>query len=291
MSGKTVTPGAESLYADAASSDSYEEAGRKLKNLAGVDVPASTLQRHVAGIGEEMQAFEREDAEAEAPASKRVLAGSTAPEFRWPRVRSKGVAGKQADGTAKTSEGDSSVPLILQFRSGMSRFGFGLGASQFLWLCGCGATGPSFEEVGRADVFETASYGEQGVGARFRPAASRRFESVAEDVLAGAFRDAGSDRQSMLPIEVALHSGRVGLTGANAGRDSFGPVAVRLRNGDHFSGLPAGRESSETAPGPNHAEPPQSRLQPSNTEPGRNAKTQNQFKPKKLGCTQLEHWL
>ena len=69
LEGRTVTPGAESLYADAASSDSYEEAGRKLKNLAGVDVPAATLQRHVAGIGEEMQAFEREDAEAEAPAS------------------------------------------------------------------------------------------------------------------------------------------------------------------------------------------------------------------------------
>ena len=72
-----------------------------------------------------------------------------------------------------------------------------LGASHFLWLCGCGATSPSFEEVGPADVFEAASYGEQGVGARFRPAASRRFESVAEDVLAGAFHDAGSDRQSM----------------------------------------------------------------------------------------------
>ena len=50
LEGKTVTTSAESLYADAASSDSYEEAGRKLKNLAGVEVPASTLQRYVAGI-------------------------------------------------------------------------------------------------------------------------------------------------------------------------------------------------------------------------------------------------
>ena len=54
----------------------------------------------------------------------------------------------------------------------------------------------------------------------------------------------------MLPVEVALHSVRVGLAGANAGRDSFGPVAVRLRNGHRLSGPPAVRESSETAPIP-----------------------------------------
>ena len=132
----------------------------------------------------------------------------------------------------------------------MSTHRRGLGASHFLWLCGCGATSSSFEEVGPTDVFEAASYGEQGVGARFQPAASRRFESVAEDVLACAFHDAGSDRQSMLPIEIALHSVRVGLAGANAGRDSFGPAAVRLRNGHRLSGPPAVRESSETAPIP-----------------------------------------
>ena len=74
LEGKNVTPGAESLYADAASSDSYEQARRKLRNFAGVEVPASTLQRHVVRLGEEMQAFERADAEASPPA-KRVLLG------------------------------------------------------------------------------------------------------------------------------------------------------------------------------------------------------------------------
>ena len=150
-----------------------------------------------------------------------------------------------------------------------------MGASHFLWLCGCGVTSPSFEEVRPADVFEAASDGEQGVGARFRLAASRRFESVAKDVLPDAFRNAGSDRQSVLPIEVALLSVRIGPAGANAGRDSLGSAAVRLRNGHRLSGPPVVPESSETAPGSTHAEPPQSRLQPSNTEPGRNAKTQN----------------
>ena len=36
---------------------------------------------------------------------------------------------------------------------------------------------------------------------------------------------------------------------------------------------------------PVHAEPARPRLQPSNTERRRNAKTQNQIKPKKMGCT------
>ena len=67
LEGKSVTPGAEAIYADAASSDSCEEASRKLKNLAGVAVSKATLQRHGTRIGQEMQAFEREDVEAAAP--------------------------------------------------------------------------------------------------------------------------------------------------------------------------------------------------------------------------------
>ena len=118
------------------------------------------------------------------------------------------------------------------------------GVSHFLWLCGCGAISPPFEEVGPAHVFEAAPYGEQGVGARFRSAASRLFESVADDLLAGAFHDAESDRQSARPIEVALHSVRVGFVGADAGRNGFGPAAVRMQNGDQL------------LPDPVHAHPP-----------------------------------
>ena len=75
LAGKRVTPGAEAVYADAAGSDSYEEARRKLRNLAGVTVSRATLQRHATRIGEEMQAFEREDAEAASPAAERVIPG------------------------------------------------------------------------------------------------------------------------------------------------------------------------------------------------------------------------
>ena len=110
-----------------------------------------------------------------------------------------------------------------------------LGASHFLWLRGCGATSFPLEEVGPAHVFEAASYGEQGVGADFRPMASRLFESVADDLLAGAFHDAGSDRQSAHPIEV-VHSVGVGLVVADAGRYGFGPrlsKSIIRSSGEH----------------------------------------------------------
>ena len=48
--------GAEAIYADAASSDSYEEASRKLKNLVGVAVTKATLQRHGTRTGQEIRA-------------------------------------------------------------------------------------------------------------------------------------------------------------------------------------------------------------------------------------------
>ena len=108
LEGRTATPGAESLYADVASSESYGQACRKLKNLAGVDVPKTTLLRHVAGIGEEMQAFERADAEASPPA-ERVLLGIDGTGVPMAAREVEGVAGKQADGTAKTREAKAVV--------------------------------------------------------------------------------------------------------------------------------------------------------------------------------------
>ena len=83
-----------------------------------------------------------------------------------------------------------------------------------------------------SECFGAASFGEQGVGTRFRPAASRLFESIPDDLLADAFHDAGSDQQSALPIGVALHSVRVGFVAADADHDGFGSVAVRLQSGD-----------------------------------------------------------
>ena len=108
LEGRTATPGAESLYADVASSDIYGQASRKLKNLSGVEVSASTLQRHVVRIGGEIQAFERADAEASLPA-ERVLLGIDGTGVPMAAREVEGVAGKQADGTAKTREAKAVV--------------------------------------------------------------------------------------------------------------------------------------------------------------------------------------
>ena len=108
LEGRTATPGADSLCAEVASSGSCGQAVRQLKNLAGVEVPKTTLLRHVAGLGEEMQAFEREDAEA-SPPPERVLPGIDGTGVPMAAREVEGVAGKQADGAAKTSEAKAVV--------------------------------------------------------------------------------------------------------------------------------------------------------------------------------------
>ena len=63
-------PGAESIHADAGSTDSYEGASRKLKNLVGAEVSKMTLQSHSMRIGQETREFKREDAEVQSAGQK-----------------------------------------------------------------------------------------------------------------------------------------------------------------------------------------------------------------------------
>lgn len=58
------------------------------------------------------------------------------------------------------------------------------------------------------------------------------FEPVPDDANAGAFHDAGSDRQAAHKAEVAARSVPAGLAGADVGRDGLEPVAVQLQSGD-----------------------------------------------------------
>ena len=85
-----------------------------------------------------------------------------------------------------------------------------MGAARFLWSGGS-ATSLAIEELGPTIVFNAAFGGEQGVGTRFRPAVPRRLEQAPDGLLAGAFNDAGSDRQSSFLTAVAAHSIPVGL--------------------------------------------------------------------------------
>ena len=110
LEGRTAAPGAESVCADAAGSDSYAEASRKLGNLAGVRVPKSTLQRCGARVGQEMQEFERADAGERKPSARRVLAGIDGTGVPTAAGEVEGVPGKQEDGAAKTREAKAIVP-------------------------------------------------------------------------------------------------------------------------------------------------------------------------------------
>ena len=125
----------------------------------------------------------------------------------------------------------SAIPTVCRDPSDGSSRSAQKGVVHFLWLGGCEAASPPIEEVGPAPVFEAASGGEHGVGARFRPVAPGSFEPTSDDALAGAFHDAGSDRQAAPPVEVAAHPVHIGLAGADAGRDRFEP-AVPLQSGD-----------------------------------------------------------
>ena len=64
---------------------------------------------------------------------------------------------------------------------------------------------PAIDDCEPMVVFDAAFDGEQGVHFGFRPAACL-FESAADDLLADAFHDAGSDRQSALPVKIMSHS-------------------------------------------------------------------------------------
>ena len=117
LEGRNATPGAESVLADAAGSDSYAEASRKLGNLAGVRVPKSTLQRHGARIGQEMLEFERTDVGERKPPARRVLVGIDGTGVPMVAGEVEGVPGKQEDGAAKTREAKAIVRYTAESRN------------------------------------------------------------------------------------------------------------------------------------------------------------------------------
>ena len=66
-------------------------------------------RRRSMRIGEEMQEFEREDVEPEAPSAVCILPGVDGTGIPMAPSEVEGVAGKQADGTAKTREAKTIV--------------------------------------------------------------------------------------------------------------------------------------------------------------------------------------
>jgi len=104
LEGQTATPGAASIVADAVVSDSFDEASRKLRNLAGVKVPATTLRRWVGELGEDVQRFEREVVEEGRPGAERVYVEADGTGVPVRRSETEGIRGRQEDGSARTRE-------------------------------------------------------------------------------------------------------------------------------------------------------------------------------------------
>ena len=105
IEGESFTPGAASIIADAVSDSSYEEASRKLGNLAGVNLHSSRLKRAALRIGEQVQCFERQEVDAAAvPAAGRMYLAVDGTGVPVRREEVEGVRGKGEDGRAKSRE-------------------------------------------------------------------------------------------------------------------------------------------------------------------------------------------
>ena len=104
IEGESHTPGAASIIADAVVDCSYEAAGRKLANLAGVSVATTTLQRKARSIGGQLQRFEREAVEAGDPPAARTYLSIDGTGVPVRKQETEGVRGKGEDGEAKTRE-------------------------------------------------------------------------------------------------------------------------------------------------------------------------------------------
>ena len=84
----------------------------------------------------------------------------------------------------RTASMGSARSSALSGRRGSGEIRFMVGASGkrpimwVFWSDGCAVTSPPIEKAGPTHVCEAASGDERGVGTRFRPAASRLFESV-----------------------------------------------------------------------------------------------------------------
>ena len=109
IEGESHSPGAASLMADVVGDSSYEDASSKLRNLAGVKIPPSTLHRQGNRIGEQIQRFERAVVEPGGPSSPRMYLGVDGTGVPVRKSEVEGVKGKQDDGTAKTREAKIAV--------------------------------------------------------------------------------------------------------------------------------------------------------------------------------------
>ena len=112
--GRSATPGAENMAADAVIGESYGEASRKLSNLSGVGIPPTTPGRLLHRLGGEAQRFGRESVEEGEPGADRVYVGPDGTGVPMRRDGTEGVKGKREDGSSGTKE----AKVIVTFTAG-----------------------------------------------------------------------------------------------------------------------------------------------------------------------------
>ncbi len=115
--GDNCTAGATSIMAEAAAICSYAPATGLLRNLAGVLVSPSALQRRVRAIGNKVEQFERVIVEGAAPAASRQYLAMDGTGVPMRQEETKGIRGKQEDGSSKTREAKVVIAYTAQGRS------------------------------------------------------------------------------------------------------------------------------------------------------------------------------
>ncbi len=115
--GDNCTAGATSIMAEAAAICSYAPATGLLGNLAGVLVSPSALPRRAGTIGNKVEQFERVIVEGAVPAASRQYLAMDGTGVPMRQEETKGIRGKQEDGSSKTREAKVVIAHTAQGRS------------------------------------------------------------------------------------------------------------------------------------------------------------------------------
>ncbi len=104
LEGEKMTPGVAKLVADAVSTDSYNEASRKLENWDGLSIPPKTLPRWATKCGKKVHEYEQLKVAEPAAVLDRIYVEVDGTGVPMRTTELENVKGKPADGSAKTRE-------------------------------------------------------------------------------------------------------------------------------------------------------------------------------------------
>ena len=104
MRGSTFTPGIANIMSETATVMSFDNASRHLKNVTGVAISSSSLQRWPQRLDEEAQWFEKEEVIEDKPTETLMYLSIDETSFPTRKEETQGIRGKQEDGGLKSRE-------------------------------------------------------------------------------------------------------------------------------------------------------------------------------------------